>query len=293
MKFLRLFLFLILSSSPGNLDALAKDSKTHRVLFLGNSEYYSRGGIYPSFEGFCKEAGLDYQAVSQWNTPPVPLGIEFLDHGRIPVNLPEIAAKEEIHALIRTGNFDYVVLSAKRSGYIMPDWVDLPEHRGQSIPYEENLAAYGKIHRTIVESGANTVLYMEPGRPMFEDIKHPVAQFYYRLHADLEKMKINGEQHRVIHVPALLLWVDAYHRYGEEAWYADVGHGNALARYASGCLFYTYLTGSDPRESNYKRLYELTRTWETIPDKTEMYASDEAAKWIKDQVWLYYSTRPR
>lgn len=280
---------IILGTSKIN----GQDTKTYRVLFLGNSEYYSRGGVYPSFEGFCQTAGLDCQAVSQWNTPPIPLGIEFLDFGRIPVNLPEIAANDEIHAFIRSGKFDYVVFSAKRSGFILPEWVDLPEHRGQSIPYEKNLESYGKIHRTIVESGAKTVLYMEPGRPIFEDIKHPVAQFYYRLHKDLEEIKINGEQHKVIHVPALLLWVDAYRRYGEEGWYADIAHGNALARYASACMFYTYLTGKDPRKNEFKRLYELTRTWETIPEKTEFYATDEDAQWIKDQVWLYYTTRPR
>jgi hypothetical protein len=58
-------------------------------------------------------------------------------------------------------------------------------------------------------------------------------------------------------------------------------------------MLYTYLTGNDPRESGFKKLTELTRSWEPVPGKSSLLASDEDAKWIKSQVWLYYSTRPR
>jgi hypothetical protein len=277
----------------GTLISYGQDSNTYRVLFLGNSVFYSRGGLCPSFNGFCKEAGLDYQAISQWNTPPNPLGVEFLNYGRIPLNLPEIAADSKIHDLIRSGNFDFVILEGRRAGFLLPDHVKLPDNRGEPIPYERNIEALSSLHRSIVQSGGQTVLYMHPGLHTTADIKHPLAQIYERLHSDLEKMEIDGKKHEVILVPALLLWLDALKHYGVEGWYADEGHGNALARYSSACILYTYITGKDPRENNFKKLTELTHTWEIIPEKTDMFASDDDAKWIKDQVWLYYTTRPR
>jgi hypothetical protein len=274
----------------GTSISFGQDAKSHRVLFLGNSVFDNRGGLCQSFEGFCKATDLDYQAVSQLNTHANTHGIDFLGFGRIPLNLPEVAAKDEIHSLIRSGRFDYVILEARRPGHLLPAWVELPDNFGQHIPYEQNVAALGEIHRTIVESGAQTVLYMHPQIHMFADIKHPLAQINLRLHSDLEKMEIKGERHKVVLVPASFLWLDALKRYGIEGWYADPAHGNPLARYASGCMLYTYLTGKDPRENKFR---ELSRLWITPPEEPSVYVSEEDAKWIKDQVWLYYSTRPR
>ncbi len=280
-------LWLLLAGTP---ISFGRNAKSYRVLFLGNSVFNAYGGLCQTFEGFCKTEGLDYQAVSQLNTRTNPHGVEFLDLGRIPLNLPEVAAKDEIHALIRSGRFDYVVLEARRAGYLLPAWVGLPNQLGQHIPYEQNIAALGKIHRTIVESGAQTVLYMHPGIDMFADIKHPIAQIYLRFHSDLERIEIKGKQHKVILVPASFLWLDALKRYGVKGWYADHAHGNPLARYASACMLYTYLTGKDPRQNKFR---ELSRSWATPPEEPSEYVTEEDAKWIKDQVWLYYSTRPR
>ncbi|NND08055.1 MAG: hypothetical protein HKN87_16875 [Saprospiraceae bacterium] len=266
---------------------------SNRVLFLGNSVFYSRGGLCPTFEGFCRQAGLDYQAVSQWKKPSSPHGIEFLDHGRIPLNLPEVAADRSIHDLIRLGNFDFVILEARRVGYLLPAHVDLPESRGKHIPYRQNFEALSSLHRTIVNSGGQMVLYMHPGAHNALDIKHPVAQVYQRLHIDLEKKEIDGKEHEVILVPAMLLWLDALHQYGEDGWYADLNHGNALARYASACMLFTYITGVDPRKNDFNKLTELTPAWHGIPGMSNLVAKDDDANWIKDQVWLYYLTRPR
>lgn len=269
---------------------LGQDVRSHRVLFLGNSVFYYGGGLYQSFEGFCKADGLDYQAVSQLLQPDNPHGIEFLGFGRIPLNLPEVAANDQIHSLIRSGRFDYVILEARRPGYLMPAWIERPDERlGQYIPYEQNVAALGKIHRTIVESGAQTVLYLHPGLHTLRDWKHPVAQIYERLRADLENMEINGKRHNVTLVPASLLWLDALNRYKLEDWYADLAHGTSLARYASSCMLFTYLTGKDPRKNDFR---ELSRSWQISSQKPSGYVSEEDAKWIKDQVWLYYLTRP-
>ena len=286
-------LLMILALLIAALQSQGQDSHAYRVLFLGNSVFYYHGGLYHAFEGFCAEDGLNCQAISQRISPTDPLGIEFLDYGRIPLNLPEVAGDEKIHELIREGDFDFVILEGRRSGFLLPDDVEFPERRGaEFIPYEKNLKALSSLHRTIVASGARTVLYMHPDLHTAPDFKLPVAQIYQRLHADLEKMNIDGVQHEVILVPAMFLWLDALNRYGVEGWYADKAHGNALARYASACMLFTYLTGSDPRANDFNKLTELTGAWEVIPETMDLIASDEDAKWIKDQVWLYYTTGP-
>ena len=267
----------------------AQDTEAKRVLFLGNSVFYHRGGLGPSFIGFCEEAGLDYQAVSQRNKPASTLGIEFLDYGRIPVNLPEVAADEKIHELIRAGNFDFVILEARREGFLIPDDAEFPNRRSQAIPYEQNLEALKSLYKTIVLSGAQTVLYMHPGRHTSPDIKHAIAQIYDRFHTDLEQMDVDGKKHGVILVPALLLWLDALNRYGVKGWYIDESHGNSLARYASACMIYTFLTGLDPRANSYNKLTEVSGSWELIPEKANVIADQEDEQWIKSQVWLYYS----
>lgn len=151
--------------------------------------------------------------------------MEFLDYGRIPLNLPEIAADSKIHDLIRSGNFDFVILEARRSGFLLPDFAELPENSGEHIPYELNLGALSSLHRTIVQAGGQTVLYMHPKSHTTTDLKHPLAQIYQRLHSDLEKIAIDGKKHEVILVPAMFLWLDALKHYGVDGWYADVAHG--------------------------------------------------------------------
>jgi hypothetical protein len=287
MKSLFAIIILMVTTSVG----FSQNTDSKRILFLGNSVFYSRGGLFHSFEGFCKEAGLDYQAVSQWDKPADPLGVEFLDYGRIPLSLPGVAADKKIHALIRSGQFDYVILDGRRAGYLLPDSVDLPDDRGKSIPYQKNLQALESLHRTIVGSGAQTVLYMHPGTQSPSDYKHHVAQIYKRFQVDLSKTKIDGKQHQVILVPAMMLWLDALKKYGIEGWYADHNHGNGLARYASGCMLYAYLTGKDPRQSQFKKLTVLGKSWKNIPESKDLVASEQDAKWIKKQVWLYYLTR--
>lgn len=282
-----LLLFSITSGLSG------QETEPKRVFFLGNSVFHSKGGLCPSFLGFCREAGLDFQVFTQYETPPSRLDVKFLGFGRIPLNLPAVAAEERIHELIRSGNFDYVILEGRRNGFLLPESAELPEERGQSIPYNENLKALAALHRTIVESGAQTVLYMHPGLHTLPDIKHPVAQIYRRFRDDLSMMEINGTKHEVVLVPAMLLWLDAIRHYGVDGWYADPGHGNALARYASACMLYTYITGRDPRENGYRKLTELTRDWRIIPEKSDVDADEKDANWIKNQVWLYYSTKPK
>jgi hypothetical protein len=269
----------------------ADDTLPKRVLFLGNSVFYYEGGVCQSFEGFCVESDLDYQAFSQLQEPEKTHGVEFLGLGRIPYSLPEVAASEPVHALIRSGQFDFVVLEARRVGYLMPDWGNRPSDLGlgDPLPYERNREALGRLHQTIVRSGAQTVLYMHPGHHSLVDWKHPVAQVYNRLRSDLESMEIDGDRHSVPLVPASLLWLDARNRFGLNVWYANSNHGTALARFASGCMLFTYMTGNDPRKSSFR---ELARPWNTSASAPAEYAAASDAKWIKDQIWRYYTTRP-
>jgi serine/threonine protein kinase len=276
----------ILSAVALSLLSYSDKTPSTRTLFIGNSVFNYQGGIAQSFEGFCRTESLDHEAVSQLNTPRFPHGIEFIDFGRIPLNLPEVAASEALHEHIRNGDFDYVILEARRSGYLLPEVANLPEDRGSPISYSENLRALAQLHETIVSSGAQTVLYMHPGIHLYPDVKLPTAQIYHRLQKDLEDIEIQGAEHKVILVPALYLWLDAALRYGTENWFANPGHGNALARYASGCLVYTFLTGKDPRKNPFD---ELPKSFESGPDSPTRFVPASQANWIKKQVWLYYT----
>ena len=161
------------------IDLYAQTEKSNRVLFLGNSVFYYNGGVYQSFEGFCQQADLDFQAVSQRKAPSNTHGIEFLEYDRIPLNLVEMANTNEIHDLIRKGKYAFVIIEARRPGYLLPAWVEFPNDRnyGYNIPYEENLDAIEKIHQTIVESGAKTVLYMHPGYGDLAELRLPLPSF--------------------------------------------------------------------------------------------------------------------
>lgn len=297
-KILAVIIALIFSHS-----AYPQDEKmSNRVLFLGNSVFFSHGGIYQSFLGFCNTGGIDCRAISQRREPQHTHGVEFLRVGRIPTNLPDFAADEKFLSVIREGGFDYVIIEARREGHLLPEWVDRSNNipgwvkrfidydPGEHIPYEKNIAALEKLHRTITESGAQTVLYMHPGLYYTPEWKNPLAQMYERFRDDLEAVTINGTTHEVILVPASLMWRDAVNRYGADNWYADHIHGNAMARYASGCMVYTYLTGDDPRNNSFR---QLPKHWVIPPDTESEYVSMEDAEWIKKQVWFYYSTGRR
>jgi hypothetical protein len=286
------FLVIVVSLCTSVQESKCEDANACRVLFLGNSVFNYHGGVCQSFEGFCEQDDVDFQAVSQLNEPENTHGVEFLGLGRIPLNLPETAANESIHELIQAGGFDYVVVEARRAGYLMPNGVERPPtlNLGCSLPYEQNIEALEQLHQTIVQAGAQTVLYMHPGHQSLVDWKHPMSQIYVRLHDDLESMEIDGTCHPVLLVPASLLWLDGVNRFGADIWYADSNHGTALARYASGCMLFTYLTGTDPRETNFR---ELPRSWDVPANSPVDSIREEDAAWIWDQVWLYYTTRPR
>ncbi len=77
-------------------------------------------------------------------------------------------------------------------------------------------------------------------------------------------------------------------RFGKHAWYADPVHGSRLAQYATGCLWYTFLLGRDPRGVAFSRL----------PDHPDLDAPErgqsvpaKAVAWIQARAWELYQER--
>ena len=279
------FTALTVAVASGSV-AAGQAPESIRVLFIGNSTFHASGGIHQPFEGFCRAAGMDCEAVRQGDeSPGVNHGIEHLGLGRIPIRLPDLARAEWVHSAIESGGFDYVVLDQRRPGFLLPEWVGVGD--GPQDPYEETLAALTEIHRTIVASGAQTVLVAKNPLKLFPNLTGPLTQIVKRLGADLERVEIDGERHPVLVVPHGFLWLDAVKQFGPEAWFLDNFHGNKLAQYASACIVFTYLTGRDPRQNSFR---DLGRLWRSPADSPTERVSEEAAIWIKEQAWLYYTT---
>ena len=281
---------LTLLLAPSRPPAVAQSADGYRVLFLANSTFGASGGIHQPFEGFCASAGLECEAVrTHGESPTVIHGIEYLGLGRIPLSLPDLARTDWVHQAIRTGGFDYVVMDQRRSDYLLPDWVDGPGLvlGDPQDSYEETLAGLTELHRTVVASGAETVLLAKNPVRYSPDFTYPLTQIVQRLGTDLERVEIDGERHRVPVVPHGALWLAAASHFGAEQWFLDDVHGNQLAQYASACLVFTYVTGLDPRQNPFR---DLGLPWESPENSRPEQVSEEAAAWIKNQVWLYYTT---
>jgi hypothetical protein len=294
---------LLLALGLQSNGAVAQKPDSLRVLFLGASYFLTGGSVLQSFEGFCEAANLQCEAVSQTSAPPYTHGVTFLGL-QTPVRGGDRAMDPEVHELIRDGEFDFVVVWAYLAG-LPYEWLPSGyDERFRSPSYEETLTNLTSLHRTIVSSGAETVLYMwHPWLP-FMHLMHPVAQLYWRLQVDLSSVEIDGRRHDVRLVPVGLLWLDAVAmpgshdyenhfdpkppRFDRADWYFDGGHPAALGQYANGALFFAYLTGRDPRDIPYA---ELPRSfYNDPPEQPARVIPGEDADWIKRRVWYYYST---
>ena len=94
--------------------------------------------------------------------------------------------------------------------------------------------------------------------------------------------KIDGEKHKVLLIPGLLLSEAARAKIQtgggqrKTGWEDGGIHPAEQGQYAYGCLIFTFISGKDPHGIAYK---------------TGSDQNDE--KWIWDQVWQLYNKRPQ
>jgi len=289
--FRRLIEIILLGSALWpSTNVLGQSGEPYRVLFLGNSRYVASGGPLQPFEGFCQAGGLDFEAVSQrgGEGDPVPLrpsahGIDFAGLGRIDPFIRNVAKDERVRALISSGEFDYVIIHSRQTDFL-PDWIDTSASDQASVR-KATKEAFKDLHQLIVESGGTTVVTMNHASSNNFHWMHIVAEAHRRLKEELDSMVIGGSRHPIVLVPTGLFWLDGKERLGLEAWYRDPGHATELGQYATGALFYTYLTGEDPRQNDF---VEYPASWEA-PDVTPRKSVPaDQAEWIKNLAWWYY-----
>ncbi len=212
------------------------------VLFLGNSTFSANGGSLRPFEEFCKAAGIKAKAVSQ--------------DGRIDPFIRNQANDQNILKLIRNGKFSHVVLLTRSSDFL------------NDIEKKAAFAGFRKLHETIVQSGSRTVISMAyPIQGEYSSFAK-VRRGHEELKDVLEAHAVNGVKQPVTLVPVGALWMRGQERFGETIWYTDPRHGGRLAQYGNGCLWFSYLTGTDPRQNSYAG---------GLPN--------EQIDWIKNKVW--------
>lgn len=81
----------------------------------------------------------------------------------------------------------------------------------------------------------------------------------------------------IILVPSGVLWAAGVERFGFKAWFADAVHGTPLAQHASGLLFFTFITRTDPRDSSHTTLHTNERF-------TAAKLTSDQSTWIRDLV---------
>ncbi|MFC1488878.1 hypothetical protein ACFL6B_03420 [Thermodesulfobacteriota bacterium] len=240
--------------------------KTQKVLFIGNSVFNTQGSSLVPFEGFCMTARLNYDALSHF---------EFFGRsreGRVDPFMRNQATDERIIKLLGSHQFDYVVLVTRYS--------DLLDEKKTL----QTIEAFKQMHARIVRSGAKTVISMAyTPTTAFQTISK-VANGHRRIKAEIDGMIFNGITHPAILVPTGLLWIDGKEYFGKNAWYADKMHGTQLAQYATGCLFYTFITREDPRENPFVDLPHPRKKKGLEIKKI----NSQHAKWIKDRAWSYF-----
>ena len=241
-----------------------------KILFLTNSTFHSHGGGMTPFNGYCTGAGVAYEAFGSYRYLRAARGGK-----RISPFLAGQIKDPRILELIGKGDFDYVVLVTRFSAL-----ATAPGARAE-------FSAFRKMHEHIVRSGARTVVsvsYVTRGSVHDRGRKANNRARHEELKTELNGMEIAGKKHPVILVPTGSLWSEGVARFGVEAWFADSVHGTPLAQHGSGCLFFTFITGQDPRKNGYLDLHAEARF-------RESELSREEADWLRERVWVLYQER--
>jgi hypothetical protein len=215
------------------------------VLFLGNSTFKANGGSLEPFEEFCKAAGVRVEAVTQSQ--------------RIDPFIVKQANDPKVVKFIQNGEFSHVILLTRASDFL--------NDRDKRAAFR----GFRKLHETIVTSGGRTVIYMAYVVQGQYDSFPRIRRGHRELKEVLDAQLINNTKHAVTLVPVGAMWMAGKGQFGEKAWYSDPVHGTPLAQFANGCLWYTYLTGNDPRKNAFRG---------DLPA--------EQSDWIKEKVWEYY-----
>jgi len=249
---------------------LAQTEPGPRVLFLGNSAYAANGGSLAPFEGYCLAAGIRCEAVHNFDVFGPPR------EGRVSPFWPGLAKDQRLKDLLARESFDYVVLWTRHYAVYDSLWSSTVEGLKAVVP-------------SIAASGATTVLAMSYTSVSQLDKVDLVEERFAQLQQEVKELRVNGASLPVVYVPFGRLWGDGVARFGVDAWYADGVHGTRLAQYATGCLWYTFLLGRDPRGVAFTRLPDHPRLEEAERGQA---ADPEAVAWIQAHVWeLYQASR--
>jgi hypothetical protein len=251
-------LFVLLVSCEMGLFA-SEPAGERKVLFIGNSMI---GGATPRhLHGFVRAAG------GTWTIESLLKAGGDLRETAYGKGLP-------VPERIRGGNWTEVVF-VQGTAY----WFDQMTTEAQKTRNaDQTIEASLTLHRLIAAQGARTVVFMsyphqpEPDRRNYAGIE----AVHWRQKTRLDAEAVEGKRSATLLVPIGPLWIRGAGKFGEDTWYKNERHGNEIAYYASACLFYTYLTGQDPRPLSYNG--------PLLP---------EDAAWIRSQAWdLFTNYRP-
>jgi len=245
----------------------ATQAPEQKVLFLTNSTFHSHGGCMEPFDGYCDDAGVHFDASGSYayfESTPRGKRISPFIKGQI--------EDQRILDLLDKELFDYVVLVTRFGVFRTDDGA------------REETEAFKKMHEYIVRSGARTVVsisYLTRGSTNNADRQKRILAKHEDVKDALDNMVIDGKKHPIILAPTGLLWAEGVKKFGMDAWFADAVHGTPLAQHSSGCLFFTFITGVDPRKNGYLDLYVEDR----FPDKE---LTPEQSVWLRKRVWSLY-----
>jgi hypothetical protein len=269
--FFMIFTIVGCSSDDSKLYPQDTDSLTQRVLFLTNSTFHASGGAMDPFNGYCESTESNFKAFGSYGTPEGQRISPFIN-GQI--------SDDRILDLINSKQFAYVMLVTRYNAILTEE------------DFKKELEAFQVMHEHIARSGARTVVsisYITREDANDLEIQKNVLSKHEIIKNVLDNTIIDGKKFPIILVPTGLLWTEGISEFGIDSWFADKNHGTPLAQHASGCLFFTFITGQDPRVSDYNELY----TGYISEVNEGAFFSDKEltkgqAEWLRNIVWALY-----
>jgi len=258
-------------SEEAELKANDTSSQT-KVLLLTNSTFHIHGGSMTPFNGYCSDTGTEFKAIGSYQY------LKSTTKGqRISPFLKGQVTDPRIQHLLKKEEFSYVVLVTRFTAFLNDKGADL------------EIEAFKKMHEQIVRTGARTVVsvsYVTRDETNDSKVQSRNLAMHKKLKDALDNTEIDGKKSPIILVPTGTLWSEGCDEFGVDSWFADEVHGTPLAQHASGCLFFTFITGKDPRKSAFIEL----QSNRSFPEKI---LTPEQAEWLKNRVWGLYKEQDR